>query len=55
MARNMVSAHPFRWKCELMLCFLHARRTVGMRMALPTTERLVWHCGEHTAKPESAS
>ena len=24
-------------------------------MALPTTERLVWHCGEHTAKPDSAS
>ena len=21
-------------------------------MALPATERLVWHCGEHTAKPK---
>ena len=29
----------------------HARRTVGIRMALPTTERLLWHGGEHTAKP----
>ena len=33
----------------------HARQTVGIRMALPTTERLVWHCGDRTAKPESAS
>ena len=33
----------------------HARQTAGIRMALPTTERLVWHCGAHTAKPESAS
>ena len=31
----------------------HARRTVGIRMTQPTTERLVWHCGAHTAKPES--
>ena len=23
-------------------------------MTLPTAERLFWHCGEHTAKPESA-
>jgi len=33
----------------------HARRTVGKRMTLPTTERLFWHCGGRTAKPESAS
>ena len=24
---------------------------ITMTMALPTTERLLWHCGEHTAKP----
>ena len=28
----------------------HARRTVRIRMTLPTTERLFWHCGDHTAK-----
>ena len=28
----------------------HARRAVGIRMAVPTTERLFWHCGDHTAK-----
>ena len=33
----------------------HARRTVGKRMMLPTTEQLFWHCGGRTAKPESAS
>ena len=33
----------------------HARRTVGKRMTLPTTERLFWHCAGRTAKPESAS
>ena len=27
---------------------------VGIRTTLPTTERLLWHCGAHTAKPESA-
>ena len=32
----------------------HARRTAVIRMALPTTERLVWRCGDHTAKPKSA-
>ena len=32
----------------------HARRTAGIRMRLPATERLFWHCGTHTAKPESA-
>ena len=30
-----------------------ARQTVGIRVARSTTERLVWHCGEHTAKLES--
>ena len=34
-------------------CF-HARRTVGIRTTLLVTERLFWHCGAHTAKPESA-
>ena len=29
-------------------------RTVALRMARSTTERLVWHCGAHTAKLESA-
>ena len=31
----------------------HARRTVGIRMTLLTTERLLllWHCGAHTAEP----
>ena len=33
----------------------HARRTVGIRMALSTTERLVWHCGDHTAKLASTT
>ena len=33
----------------------HARQTVGIWMTLLTAERLVWHCGDHTAKPESAS
>ena len=28
--------------------------TTGGRMRLPTTERQLWHCGAHTAKPESA-
>ena len=28
----------------------HARRTMGIRTALLTTERLVWYCGAHTAK-----
>ena len=32
----------------------HARRPVGIRLALLTTERLLWNCGDHTAKPESA-
>ena len=26
----------------------------GCRIRLPTAERLFWHCGDHTAKPESA-
>ena len=26
-----------------------------IRTTLPTTERLFWHCGNPTAKPESAS
>ena len=36
-------------------CESHARRTLGIRMTLLTTEGLFWHCGAHTAKPESAS
>ena len=32
----------------------HARQTAVIRIALATTGRLVWHCGEHTAKPQSA-
>ena len=36
-------------------CFPHARRTAVIRMALPITERLLWRCGDHPAKPESAS
>ena len=35
-------------------CASHARRTAGIRMAPLPTERLVWHCGDHTAEPESA-
>ena len=35
--------------------FRHARQTVGIRMALSTTERLVWYCGDRTAKLESAT
>ena len=35
------------------LATCHVRRTAEIRMPLPTTERLMWHCGEHTAKLES--
>ena len=34
---------------------IHVRQAAVLRMALLTTERLVWHCGGHTAKPDSAS
>ena len=37
-----------------MSCSHHARQSVGIRMALSTTERPVWHCGDHIAKLESA-
>ena len=30
------------------------RLKVGIRTTLLTTERRFWHCGDHTAKPESA-
>ena len=33
----------------------HARQAAGMSMTLPTTERRVWHCGDHTAKLASAA
>ena len=33
----------------------HVRQTAVVRMTLRATERLVRHCGEPTAKPESAS
>ena len=29
-------------------------RAVVIRMTLLPTARLFWHCGDHTAKPESA-
>ena len=32
----------------------HARRSMIVRMTLLPIERLFWHCGDHTAKPESA-
>ena len=32
----------------------HTRQTAGISMAPTTTERRVWHCGDHTAKLESA-
>ena len=35
-----------------MLVQYHARRTVVLRMTLPTTERLFWHGGAHTAEPK---
>ena len=35
-------------------CRDHTRQTVEIRMALVTAERLVWYCGEHTAKLEIA-
>ena len=28
----------------------HARQAVVIWMTLPTTERRVWHCGDHSAK-----
>ena len=31
-----------------------AQRTTAIRIALPTTERLFWHGGAHTAKSQSA-
>ena len=40
-----------RVEAGVVIHMYHARRTVGITMALPTTERLLWHCGEHTAKP----
>ena len=33
---------------------LHAQRTAGIRSAQFTAERLFWHYGDHTARPESA-
>ena len=30
----------------------HARRTMVIRMTLPTTGPLFWHCGAHTAEPK---
>ena len=30
-----------------------ARRSMGIRMTLLTTERLLWHCGAHTAEPKN--
>ena len=33
----------------------HARQTVELRTALATTVRLVWICGDHAAKLESAT
>ena len=33
----------------------YTHQTAVIRMALPTTERPVWHCGERTAKLESAA
>ena len=30
-----------------------ARRTMGIKMTLLTTERLLWHCGAHTAEPKN--
>ena len=35
----------------LTLLACHARRAVGIRMALLTTERQFWHCGARTAEP----
>ena len=31
-----------------------ARRTMGIRMTLPTAERCFWHCGAHTAEAKPA-
>ena len=50
------SAYPsMPWCASCSLTVSHARRTAGIRMTLPAMERLVWHCGDHTAKMESAS
>ena len=38
-----------------MMISVHARQTVVTRTALSTSERSVWHCEDHTAKPESAT
>ena len=32
----------------------HTRQTTVIRMTLLSTEWLFWHCGAHTANPESA-
>ena len=49
LARQDSSVPPLQCSCSHAR---HARRKVGIRMALPTNERLVWHGGEHTAKLE---
>ena len=40
-----------RTRCVVLVLMQHARRIVGIRMALAATERLFWHCGAHTSKP----
>ena len=54
-----VSSYPLAMPCHVIGYIAQGnstlRQTAVIRMALPTTERLVWHCGEHTAKSESAS
>ena len=48
------AAREFHNDAAMVFGLFHARRTVGIRMRLPTTERPFWHCGAHTAQPESA-
>ena len=42
---------PLRQRLLELRLRYHARRAEGIRMTLLTTERLFWHCGNHTAEP----
>ena len=46
-------AYSDTWRCGRHPRCRPRARMVGIRIAHPTTERLVWHCGARTAKTES--
>ena len=53
---SAMDSHEVRHAAPLQTTTLlvHARPTMGMRTTLLTTERLFWHCRDHTALLESA-